>query len=62
MYGENDNTGVHSIRFITKEKNNGGNYFLNACFDGEHLLHVRQVKEKDLELLKRILLKVCVKG
>jgi hypothetical protein len=62
LYGENHNTGVHTIRFITKEKNNYGNYFLNACFDGEHLFHVRQVKEKDLELLKRILLKVPVKA
>jgi hypothetical protein len=62
MYGENHNSGVHTIRFMTKENKNHGSFFLNACYDGEHLFRVRQVKKEDLELLKEILLKVRVKA
>ena len=57
MHGENHHSGVHTIRFMTKKNKNHGSFFLNACYDGEHLFQVRQVMKEDLELLKGTLLK-----
>ena len=62
IYGGNHDTGAHKVRVVTKKDPNNGNYFVNACFDGEHRFFVNKVGVEDLALVKQILLKVRVKG